>query len=95
MLHAFHNLRMIIESNEVPQFPSNVRAMEPEKRWGWFVNLAVERFDRWCRSLGGWCSVNIELALPPIDVLMVWHAYLLNPMYEISMDVRPLWRITF
>ena len=44
MLHAFHNLRVIVESNDAPQFPSDVRAMEPEKRWGWFVNIAVERF---------------------------------------------------
>lgn len=44
MLHAFHNLRLIVESDSVPRFPINIRAMEPEKRWGWFVNIAVERF---------------------------------------------------
>ncbi|KAF8548607.1 hypothetical protein OG21DRAFT_1422787 [Imleria badia] len=81
MLHTFHNLRVVVESNEVPRFPSEVREMEPEKRWGWFVNIAVERFDRWCRSLVDLCSVNLELALPPIDVLMVWNAYLLNPIW--------------
>ncbi|KAH0835046.1 hypothetical protein J3R83DRAFT_10783 [Lanmaoa asiatica] len=81
MLRAFHNLRVIVESDNVPRFPTDVRAMEPERRWGWFVNIAVERFQRWCSSLGGWSSANVELALPPIDVLMVWHAYLLNPIW--------------
>ncbi|KAI9461336.1 hypothetical protein HD554DRAFT_2028306 [Boletus coccyginus] len=81
MLHAFHNLRVIVESDDVTQFPVDVCAMDPEKRWSWFVNIAVERFERWCRSLGDWCSANPELALPPIDVLMVWHTYLLNPIW--------------
>lgn len=44
MLHAFHNLRVTVESDDVSRFPTDVRAMEPEKRWGWFVNIAVERF---------------------------------------------------
>ncbi|KAH0835043.1 hypothetical protein J3R83DRAFT_10780 [Lanmaoa asiatica] len=44
MLRAFHNLRVIVESDNVPRFPTDVRAMEPERRWGWFVNIAVERF---------------------------------------------------
>ncbi|KAF8438942.1 hypothetical protein L210DRAFT_2235973 [Boletus edulis BED1] len=81
MLHAFHSLRVTIESNDEPRFPRNIREMEPEKRWGWFVSIAVERFERWCRSLGEWCFANLELALPPVDVLMVWHAYLLNPIW--------------
>lgn len=41
-----------------------------------------DRFERWIKSLD-----NINLAyrsrgfLPPLDVIMVWHAYLLNPGY--------------
>ncbi|KAK0207148.1 hypothetical protein DFS33DRAFT_1423132 [Desarmillaria ectypa] len=53
---------------------------DKDRRWSWFVGLAVERFERWCKEL----TVQDELdfadqRLPPIDVIMVWHAYLLNP----------------
>lgn len=44
MLLAFHSLQVIVRFDDVPQFPIEVRAMEPEKRREWFVNIAVERF---------------------------------------------------
>jgi hypothetical protein len=34
-------------------------------------------FERWCLSIKP--SDVVEQHLPPIDVTMVWHAYLLNP----------------
>ncbi|TFY79889.1 hypothetical protein EWM64_g4122 [Hericium alpestre] len=55
--------------------------MHPDQRWAWFVSLAVERFERWSRvvvargDIGDWIATEI----PPLDVCMVWHAYLLNP----------------
>ena len=42
---------------------------------------AVHRFRRWCVSIRDVRAGTIENSLPPIDVVMVWHAYLLNPMY--------------
>lgn len=41
----------------------------------------MKRFKRWCTSVRGVQTGTIEKTLPPIDVVMVWHAYLLNPMY--------------
>ncbi|KAG5641124.1 hypothetical protein DXG03_005951 [Asterophora parasitica] len=64
------------------------------RRWVWFVGLAVERFEKWCQSfqLGAgrdWPpesekseKLNEAVAtdhLPPLDVLMVWHSYMLSP----------------
>ena len=42
----------------------------------------VGRFQRWAERVEyhSELSVWIEKELPPIDVLMVWHAYTLNPM---------------
>ncbi|SJL02729.1 uncharacterized protein ARMOST_06065 [Armillaria ostoyae] len=51
-----------------------------ERRWSWFVGLAVERFERWCKELTSDDKMNFaDQCLPPVDVIMVWHAYLLNP----------------
>ncbi|KAF8202036.1 hypothetical protein K438DRAFT_1491970, partial [Mycena galopus ATCC 62051] len=50
----------------------------PDQRWAWFVGLSVERFEKWCKALRPH-HVAKGLALPPLDVLMVWHAYMLNP----------------
>ncbi|KAK6996819.1 hypothetical protein R3P38DRAFT_3070679, partial [Favolaschia claudopus] len=49
-------------------------------RWPWFVGLAVERFEKWCTALKpSHTEQGLASILPPLDVLMVWHAYLLNP----------------
>lgn len=45
--------------------------------------LTLCRFQSWVRTMTAYSSLDTWLAqeLPPIDVLMVWHAYTLNPMY--------------
>ncbi|KAG5647730.1 hypothetical protein DXG03_008453 [Asterophora parasitica] len=51
-----------------------------ELRWTWFVGRAVERFERWCQSLmSDDTEAGIWNVLPPLDALMVWHSYMLNP----------------
>ncbi|KAK0439257.1 uncharacterized protein EV420DRAFT_1178806 [Desarmillaria tabescens] len=66
------------EQTSYPQVPA-----DKEQRWNWFVALAVERFEKWCLAKS---SIERDTSedfvvrhLPPIDVLMVWHAYQLNP----------------
>ncbi|PPR07442.1 hypothetical protein CVT24_007708 [Panaeolus cyanescens] len=55
---------------------------DDEGRWRYFVGFAVERFDTWCESLEEKdVSLSWDEFLPPVDVLMVWHAYLLNPLW--------------
>ncbi|KAG1876823.1 hypothetical protein C8R48DRAFT_591090 [Suillus tomentosus] len=74
LLAAFSHLEQRVAASE-----SLIAGLESdsEKRWVWFVNLAVERFERWCLTIKQ--SDTVEQHLPPIDVTMVWHAYLLNP----------------
>ena len=38
---------------------------------------AVTRFERWCGSVRDVHTSAIEKTLPPIDVVMVWHTYLM------------------
>ncbi|KAG6915915.1 hypothetical protein DXG01_009285 [Tephrocybe rancida] len=81
LLYAFATLKTRVEginaerNEEIPFLPQ-----DPERRWAWFVALAVERFSVWCQSLkkedSGRRATDV---LPPVDVLMVWHAYMLNP----------------
>ncbi|RDB20076.1 hypothetical protein Hypma_013082 [Hypsizygus marmoreus] len=53
---------------------------DKDRRWAWFVGLAVERFSMWYSSLRPSDTYRlVEELLPPLDVLMVWHAYMLNP----------------
>ncbi|KNG82872.1 hypothetical protein ANOM_008522 [Aspergillus nomiae NRRL 13137] len=61
-----------------------------ENKWPYFLELAVCRFTRWIRvvnkmSCSSADSQNVNEPsglgpLPPVDVLMVWHAFLLNPV---------------
>ncbi|KAJ8597620.1 hypothetical protein M405DRAFT_724080 [Rhizopogon salebrosus TDB-379] len=80
-------MRQRVEDGDT-RFPVLARQMSAEKRWTWFVSLAVERFERWCGP-GAITSTNIQsYRLPPVDVVMVWHAYLLNPGWYIEDTMR-------
>ncbi|KAF8076930.1 hypothetical protein FPV67DRAFT_1407179 [Lyophyllum atratum] len=81
LLHAFTALRAKIEDfdgSSQPAVPFMPRTRD--ERWVWFVGFAVERFRIWCESLTLEDSKKPAAEfLPPLDVLMVWHAYMLNP----------------
>ncbi|KAF8215340.1 hypothetical protein K438DRAFT_1749388 [Mycena galopus ATCC 62051] len=71
LLYAFTELKISVEgmaAAEIPHLPS-----DNERRWAWF--------EMWCKVLqpSAHSEQAITTMLPPIDVLMVWHAYLLNP----------------
>ncbi|KAJ7921384.1 hypothetical protein B0H13DRAFT_1604569 [Mycena leptocephala] len=79
LLHAFAELKVSVErmTDEagIPHLPT-----DNERRWGWFVGLAVERFEKWCKALQpSHSEKGLATILPPVDVLMIWHAYMLNP----------------
>jgi len=83
-LGALHGLKRSVESiNEAPWSPL-ISELDGEQRWLWFVHLAVERFQRWVECLSPPLRLNtfarfIRNDMPPLDVWMVLHAYLLNP----------------
>ncbi|GJE98082.1 hypothetical protein PsYK624_143040 [Phanerochaete sordida] len=83
LLRAFRDLRTVVEGGQIGEWPAMVRAWTPEQRWAWFVGLAVERFQSWAETMTPYTSLDtwIDREMPPIDVLMVWHAYCLNPMW--------------
>ncbi|CAL1714287.1 unnamed protein product [Somion occarium] len=85
LLHAFKLLRTDIQSKSAEELklPRVVNLLDENKRWAWFVGLAVERFQRWVKTVKYTSEISewIEQELPPLDVLMVWHAYLLNPIW--------------
>ncbi|KAF6750970.1 hypothetical protein DFP72DRAFT_1172599 [Ephemerocybe angulata] len=84
LLRAFEALKTEVCAWE-PESQGGLQDMpfNDDKRWAWFVGLAAERFDAWCRSLPLDSSSlgPLQNALPPIDVVMVWHSYMLNPRW--------------
>lgn len=70
ILGAFDQLKKSVEAS---QYPSGVSA------WVIFVNRAVHRFYKWLNSPSreGVIPASSEETMPPLDVLMVWHSYLL------------------
>lgn len=82
LLGAFNALRATVEENLGAQLPDTVAGLDAAQRWAWFVGLAVDRFERWAafvssKALKSWVKTDF----PPLDVLMVWHAYMLNPRW--------------
>ncbi|KAK6359961.1 hypothetical protein TWF696_001084 [Orbilia brochopaga] len=60
-----------------------------EEKWPFYLKFAAVRFIHWAEAV----AVNIPhghrdtmLPLPPLDVLMVWHALLLNPTWFNSFE---------
>ncbi|PWY96346.1 hypothetical protein BO94DRAFT_6880 [Aspergillus sclerotioniger CBS 115572] len=94
LLEVFHTLRTrIIYSKELDRVfglhPSRLRipgrrsASQGTEKWHRFVSLAVDRFQHWIRAAETLLEQdgnNETHILPPVDILMVWHAFLLNPL---------------
>ncbi|KAF9644170.1 hypothetical protein BDM02DRAFT_3175056, partial [Thelephora ganbajun] len=83
LLGMFARMKQKVEEPDSdPQLAENIpslaKAQSPQKRWVWFLELAVERFERWVASLNTSGGLFI---IPPIDVWIIWHAYMLNPMW--------------
>ncbi|KAI0050300.1 hypothetical protein FA95DRAFT_1603654 [Auriscalpium vulgare] len=81
LLGAFAQLRQEVEASDAA-LPEAAMRLETERRWAWFVGLAVERFERWVKNINLAPTNPKEFAhaaAPPLDVWLVWHAYMLNP----------------
>ncbi|GAA5858901.1 hypothetical protein JCM8547_007148 [Rhodosporidiobolus lusitaniae] len=73
LLGAFSQLKKRIVDGPPPAWCDHLSGKE---RWGVFVQIAVQRFVQWMVPQGGRFD---EEVVPPVDVLLVLHAYLLNP----------------
>ncbi|KAI0866600.1 hypothetical protein F4860DRAFT_145898 [Xylaria cubensis] len=65
-----------------------------EEKWPLYLRLAASRFFHWITAVEAEFSQqnapDRPLPLPPIDVLMVWHALLLNPKWFRSFEQMKL-----
>ncbi|KZV98764.1 hypothetical protein EXIGLDRAFT_746476, partial [Exidia glandulosa HHB12029] len=75
ILGAFSRLKSRVELDG--QQPHLAHPLEPAAAWTVFLCRAVYRFTRWLQAVK---VTPDESSLPPLDVLMVWHAYMLNPL---------------
>ncbi|KAG8821508.1 hypothetical protein FRC17_009795 [Serendipita sp. 399] len=84
LLGAIHKLKEDVQRQE-----SGVAATNKDLSWVVFVNRAVYRFFAWTSATWDKTpspSAFTEEFVPPLDVMVVWHTYLLNPraFYEDS-----------
>lgn len=54
------------------------KAFYPETSWQYYLSLASARFSIFTDSMCKKKSSNWN-EVPPLDILMVWHAFMLNP----------------
>lgn len=75
LLGAFDRLKFIVE-HPVDGLPPGIRR---EHLWLLFLNRAVHRFEIFMSATwsGDVVVASTEASMPPLDVLMVWHTYLL------------------
>ncbi|KAH7093904.1 hypothetical protein BKA62DRAFT_775752 [Auriculariales sp. MPI-PUGE-AT-0066] len=75
ILGAFNHLktRVALAQENFGQSRETVAQLNATEAWIVFLCRAVHRFDKWLRSSPA------EGSTPPLDVLMVWHSYMLNP----------------
>jgi len=73
LLGAIYKLKQDVQAQN-----DGVAATDSELAWVVYVNRAVRRFYKWTSS--SWVPVSPRLSeeiMPPLDVIMVWHSYLL------------------
>ncbi|CAG7851190.1 SubName: Full=Uncharacterized protein {ECO:0000313/EMBL:CCA67541.1} [Serendipita indica DSM 11827] len=75
LLGAISKLKSDVQSQS-----QGISARSKDVAWVVFVNRAVFRFFTWAGALWERFIPGLdETLVPPLDVLMVWHTYLLNP----------------
>ena len=81
LLGAFHRLREDVRTQKGKEDIS----LQPDERWAIFLERAVYRFECWALGMIGGSPGEGDVRLlllderPPLDVMMVWHTYMLNP----------------
>ncbi|KAL2856450.1 hypothetical protein BJY01DRAFT_203408 [Aspergillus pseudoustus] len=73
----------VIESRKIKD---TTFATRRNSKWTYFLQIGAERFHQWIQIVNNClkdhhennADVSRYLLLPPLDVLMIWHAYLLN-----------------
>lgn len=86
LLGAFHNLRRTVE-NGCEGFAAHLGS---EARWSVFCTIAVRRFELYLET-----AAPGKSELPPLDCLLVWHAYLLNTRYARRHPASPARQLIF
>ncbi|KAL3475373.1 hypothetical protein BJX99DRAFT_160012 [Aspergillus californicus] len=70
-----------------------------QAKWPFYLLIASVRFLKWAWTVESMdeqsSSSDAAIMLPPIDVLMVWHALLLNPSWFESIGFKSLPRYPF
>lgn len=84
-MRAVYKLQTSVQPGGIPRrYEDGVP--QPSEQTLAFLRNAVVRFKTWVAklSIGKVHGVAVDaLEIPPLDVLMVWHAYLLSPVtYE-------------
>ncbi|QRW11330.1 dammaradiene synthase [Ceratobasidium sp. AG-Ba] len=77
-LGAFARLKASVKSQKGPDVRGSV-----DELWAIYLARAVDRFAKWTeRGLDNFINGTRDMKeeeVPPLDVLMAWHAYMLNP----------------
>ncbi|PVF99605.1 hypothetical protein CPB86DRAFT_282277 [Serendipita vermifera] len=75
LLAAFYELKREVQGQK-----DGVAVDDNDQAWLVFVNRAVHRFFAWTSAKWNLSSPGLSPdMMPPLDVMMVWHTYLLNP----------------
>jgi hypothetical protein len=78
LLAAFDRLQQ--EVRKTPEAAGNV--LDGDTRWAVFCTRAEKNYERWVQELAvadGEVEQILERGLPGLEVMMVWHAHMLNP----------------
>lgn len=75
LLAGFDALQTLVR--ETPEATGHV--LDGDTRWSVFCTRAEKNFERWVKALPNGKRRLEDVELPPLDVVMCWHAYMLNP----------------
>ncbi|GAA5823896.1 hypothetical protein JCM11251_003338 [Rhodosporidiobolus azoricus] len=77
LLAAFKHLRDRVEADQ--DVPDTLKTLKPEQRWAVFVAMAVWRWELYVTQIAG-RDDRKHFFVPPLDVILVWHTFQLNPV---------------
>ncbi|KAK2747975.1 hypothetical protein FQN57_001566 [Myotisia sp. PD_48] len=97
-IYPIHQLRTGVQG-DTKKLKDETLWTRRQVKWQKYLILAVARFLTWCRRLDQLPENEMRISeenLPPLDVILVWHSFLLNPsLYRKQCSDSPVYRLTF
>ena len=78
VLHHCYLLEQFVAAKAKVDIWAERNHVKTDVAWNFYINMGIHRFKQWIQASYD-NTVDLDSHIPPLDVLLVWHAFLQDP----------------